>query len=106
MSHWFPRISPRLHERRLAEEQKDRLTRMFAALSETNEAIMRAQTRAELFRLVCEAAVHGGRFVTAAIGLAEQGSDFLRIVARAGIGTQMLEAVKLAITTAVPEGRE
>jgi len=33
---------------------------MFAALSETNEAIMRARTRAELFHLVCGAAVHGG----------------------------------------------
>ncbi len=57
---------------------------MFAALSATNEAIMRAQTRAELFRLVCEAAVHGGKFTTTLIGLAEPGDDFLRVVATAG----------------------
>ena len=42
----------RADDRRLAEEQKERLIRMFAALSETNEAMMRAQTRAELFHLV------------------------------------------------------
>jgi hypothetical protein len=38
------------------EEVKDHLTRLFAALSATNEAIMRAKTRPELFNRVCEAA--------------------------------------------------
>ena len=91
-------------ERCAAEEQRERLTRMFAALSETNEAIMRAQTRAELFRLACAAAVHGGRFVSAAIGLAQPGADYLRIVATAGPAARAPETVKLAITTNVPEG--
>ena len=34
---------------------------MFAALSATNEAIMRAKSRDELFDMVCEATVNGGR---------------------------------------------
>ena len=45
----------RADEKARTEEQKERLTRMFAALSATNEAIVRAKTRAELFELVCQA---------------------------------------------------
>ena len=47
----------RADERRLADQQRERLTRMYTALSATNEAIMRARTREELFERVCEAAV-------------------------------------------------
>src|SRR5258707_3713366 len=43
----------RADEKAKAEKQKDRLTGMFEALSATNEAIMRAKTRAQLFELVC-----------------------------------------------------
>jgi diguanylate cyclase (GGDEF)-like protein len=91
--------------RRAADEQRDRLTRMFAALSATNEAIMRARTRAELFQLVCEAAVHGGQFASTIIALTEPGSDFLRLVAAAGPKADMQRSVKIAITDAYPEGR-
>ena len=47
----------RAGEKARADAQKERLSRMFAALSATNEAIMRARSRTELFELVCEAAV-------------------------------------------------
>jgi GAF domain-containing protein len=43
------------------------LARMFAALSATNEAILRTRSREELFQRVCDAAVHGGKFVTARV---------------------------------------
>ncbi|HYA73386.1 MAG TPA: GAF domain-containing protein, partial [Roseiarcus sp.] len=95
----------RADERRLADEQKERLTRMFAALSATNEAIMRALTRAELFRLVCEAAVQGGRFTSTIIALVEPGSDFLRIAATAGPNAELSKTLRLATTPAYPEGR-
>ena len=71
----------RADDKARAESQKERLTRMFASLSATNEAIMRAKSRAELFELVCEAAANGGRFTSATIALADPGSDLLRIVA-------------------------
>ena len=54
---------------------------MFAALGATNEAIMRASSREQLFEMVCEASVHGAKFGSATITLAEPGSDFLRVVA-------------------------
>ena len=94
----------RAEERRLASEQKERLSRMFAALSATNEAIMRSGTRAELFDLVCQAAAHGGQFASTIIALSEEGSDFLRVVAWAGPKADMQKSVRLAITDAYPEG--
>lgn len=87
------------------EEEKDRLTRMISALSATNEAILRAETREKLFELVCDAAVLGGKFTATTIALAEAGSDFLRIVAVTGPGAEVSRTAKLAITAALPEGR-
>ena len=49
---------------------------MFAALSATNEAIMRAKSRDELFDLVCQAAAQGGKFTSINIALAGPGSDY------------------------------
>jgi len=87
------------------EEEKDRLTRMISALSATNEAILRAETREKLFELVCAAAVLGGNFTATTIALAEAGSDFLRIVAVTGPSAEVSRTVRVAITTAHPEGR-
>ena len=74
----------RADEKARTESQKERLTRMFAALSRTNEAIMRAKSRTELFDLVCEAAADGGRFTSTTIALKDSTSDLLRIVAASG----------------------
>src|SRR3984893_19549234 len=68
-------------EQKATEDRLLRLTRMFAALNATNEAILRAKSRDELFELVCEAAVTGGRFTSTTIGLADADSDFFRLVA-------------------------
>jgi diguanylate cyclase (GGDEF)-like protein len=95
----------RADERRLAGEQKESLTRMFAALSATNEAIIRASSRDELFDLVCRAAVHGGRFASTIIALREPESDFLRVVAWAGPTGEKQKSVRIAVKDSYPEGR-
>jgi diguanylate cyclase (GGDEF)-like protein len=95
----------RADDRRQADEQKERLARMFAALSATNEAIMRAATRQELFHLVCEAAVTGGRFNSTVVGLVAPGEDFLRIVATAGPNAEYAKSLRVAINAGLPEGR-
>ncbi len=89
----------------VSEEEKDRITCMVSALSATNEAILRAETREKLFELVCDAAVLGGRFTATTIALAETGSDFLRTVAATGPSAAFSRTVKVAITAAHPEGR-
>src|SRR4030081_3342814 len=65
----------RAGEQARADRQKERLSRMFAALSATNEAIMRAKSRTEMFELVCQAASAGGKFTSTTIALAKSGSD-------------------------------
>jgi diguanylate cyclase (GGDEF)-like protein len=95
----------RLDEKARAEEQKDRLARMFAALSATNEAIMRAKSRSELFELVCEAAAGGGKFTSTSIGMVRPGKEFLDIVASAGPTAQLTRKVKLSVKEDHPEGR-
>ncbi|CAN7507486.1 GAF domain-containing protein [Bradyrhizobium sp. LjRoot220] len=88
-----------------ADEQKDRLTRMFAALSATNEAIMRARSRTEMFDLVCAAAAQGGRFNSTSILLVGPDSDFFNLVAAAGPTADNARRLKVSISEAVPEGR-
>ena len=78
----------RASEKAKADAQKERLTRMLSALSTTNEAIVRATSRAELFELVCEAAAKGGRFNSTSILLARSDSDFLDTVAVGGADRQ------------------
>jgi diguanylate cyclase (GGDEF)-like protein len=95
----------RADDRARAEAQKERLTRMFAALSATNEAIMRAKSRTELFDLVCKAASTGGKFTSTTIALAQEGSDQLAIGAAAGPSAAMTLDVRLSIDPDRPEGR-
>ena len=95
----------RAAEKARADEQKERLTRMFAALSATNEAIMRAKSRSELFALVCEAAVVGGNFTSTAVALERPGSEFLESVAAAGPDRERAIRVQLSTDAARPEGQ-
>ncbi|MBR0696898.1 GAF domain-containing protein [Bradyrhizobium lablabi] len=95
----------RADEKARADQQKERLSRMFAALSATNEAIMRARSRTELYRLVCEAAANGGKFTSTTIALVHPGSDYLSIVATAGPAAEGARQVRLSTNAAHPEGR-
>lgn len=56
---------------------------MFAALSATNEAVLRAHTEEELHQRVCDAAVLGGKFLGAAM-FAAKSDGLLHCVALAG----------------------
>lgn len=95
----------RAAERRVAEQQIQRSARMFAALSATNEAIMRAETRAELFNRVCEASVLVGDFASTLIALVEPDSVLLKIAAIAGPGRESVADIKLSALPHLPEGQ-
>jgi len=95
----------RAGEKARADAQKERLSRMFAALSATNEAIMRAKSRIEMFELVCEAAAIGGRFNSTSIALEKPGSDYLEMAAVAGPTAATARQLKVSASEALPEGR-
>jgi diguanylate cyclase (GGDEF)-like protein len=88
-----------------ADELKERLARMLSALSATNEAIMRAKSRAEMFELVCESVSKGAKFTSTCIALARPGSDYLDMVAVAGPSAENTRKVRLSSNADHPEGR-
>src|SRR5262249_22587772 len=61
------------------------LSWMFAALSTTNEAILRARSEAELYQRVCDGTVSGGAFLGSTAYLVNDGG-LLHRVAVAGAG--------------------
>jgi diguanylate cyclase (GGDEF)-like protein len=67
-----------------AGQEPSCLVKMFAALSATNEAILRINSPEKLFQQVCEAAMQSGSFIAAAIVVREAGTDTLKVVAGAG----------------------
>lgn len=91
--------------RRDAEREQERLNRMYVALSATNEAIMRGQTRDELFDRVCDAAVLGGKFTSTTIALAQPGSEFLQIVTSRGRNADLVRTTRFSISASHPQGR-
>jgi PAS domain S-box-containing protein len=98
-------ISRDVTQRKLRELAAQRFARMFAALSDTNEAIMRVSSPEDLFQRVCEAAVHGGRLLAASICIPSEHSADARIIAVAGAGAEKLRGVRLSIDQSTPEGR-
>jgi diguanylate cyclase (GGDEF)-like protein len=78
---------------------------MFAALSATNEAIVRAKSRAELFELVCRAVAKGGKFLSTSIALASPGSDDLELAAVAGPMAARMRTIRLSTDAEREEGR-
>ena len=87
------------------EANRIRLTRMFAALSATNEAIMRATTRDELFAMVCAASVEGAKFTSATILLAEAQGDRLVIAGSAGPNEGYIRELSFSSDSDLPQGQ-
>jgi diguanylate cyclase (GGDEF)-like protein len=84
--------------------EQERITCMISALSETNEAILHAETRTKLFQLVCEAAVLGGKFLGVAIAMADPDRTSLRFVAVDGPGEKTLHDASRTISLEGPGG--
>jgi GAF domain-containing protein len=80
-----------------------RLGRMLAALSAINEAIMRVESPDELFGCVCDAAVLGGEFTTAAVWVPKDG--FTTAAAARGKGAEMLVKGRMSLHPELAEGR-
>jgi len=98
-------IARRPAEKKRTELAAQRVARMFAALSDTNEAIMRVASPEDLYQRVCEAAVHGGKLLAATLCVPRENSMDAQIVAVAGEGAEHLRNVRLSIDAAIPEGR-
>jgi diguanylate cyclase (GGDEF)-like protein len=98
-------IFDRDQQRAKAERANRRLTDMFAALSATNTAILRASDRQEMFQLVCDAVAGAGKSLgSAAIFLKVTGSDLLELTAAAGHGLDGIEKMEISVDPNHPRG--
>jgi GAF domain-containing protein len=90
---------------RLSVQSLQRLTKMFAALSAINEAILRTKSADELYQQVCQAALSGGNLLGTAILLREGGTEQLKFVAGAGEGIERLRTVDISVAADAPTGQ-
>ncbi|MDD5299992.1 MAG: PAS domain S-box protein [Gallionella sp.] len=92
--------------RRKANEAKiQRLTQLYAALSQCNQAIVRCTDEAELFPQICRDAVQFGGMKMAWIGLLDPGAQTIKQVASFGDGAGQLQGLEIPVDADSPFGR-
>lgn len=78
---------------------------MYSVLSATNEALLFAKTPAELFQRVCDAAVDGHHFLTAAVTTPDADTARLRVEAASGIAATQLRESRISVDASTAEGQ-
>jgi hypothetical protein len=73
-------------ERNAAMERAQRVSRLYSALSQCNQAIVRSHTEAELFERICCDVVSYGGMQMAWIGLIDREHDRITVAASYGGG--------------------
>ena len=92
-------------ERRAAEGKVQRITKLYKALSQVNQAIIHMETEETLFPLVCRMAVDLGGMVLATIRQLNPEANLLESVESYGNGADYLKNITISASDAVPEGR-
>ncbi len=93
-------------ERRAAEAKIQRLTQLYAALSQCNQAIVRCKSEEELFPTICRDAVKFGGMKMAWIGLIEPVTRMIRSAANFGDGAdEYLQGMEISVDPDSPLGR-
>ena len=82
-------------ERKLAETQIERMTRLYQALIGVGEAIVRASTPGELFREICRVLVESGCFKMAWMGWRDVASPQILVVGSHGDHTGYLDGIRV-----------
>ena len=91
-----------IYERHKAELNLQRLNRLYAVLSETNQTIVKISDRNSLFRDFCRIAVEYGGFILAWIGLVDGQNNEVKIAAASG-ATEYLKDIRIS-SDKEPEG--
>jgi len=91
--------------RESAEAQLQRLNRLYAALSDCNQAIVRCADEAALFAQICRTVVTHGGMKTAWIGLLQPSQRLVRPIASYGDGVEYLKDIHVTADVDEPSGR-
>jgi len=84
------------------EARIQRLTQLYAALSQCNQAIVRCADEEELFPQICRDAVQFGEFNMVWVGLLDEADHLVKPVASYGEGTEYLENIRIPVDAASP----
>ncbi|MBI1173943.1 MAG: EAL domain-containing protein [Sideroxydans sp.] len=90
---------------KLAETKVQRMTRLYAALSQCNQAIVRCANVEELFPQICRDAVSFGGMQMAWIGMLDPASGLVKPVASSGSGTEYLDGITISADGNHPSGQ-
>ncbi|MFC5526168.1 EAL domain-containing protein [Rhodanobacter ginsengisoli] len=83
--------------RKQAEEALQRMTRLYAALSQCNQAIVRCSSEAELYPQICRDVVEFGGMRMAWIGMIDESTGVMRPVASSGEQGDYLDAFEMPL---------
>jgi len=98
-------LSRDITPRKQAEQKLARLTKLYAALSQCNQAIVRCTDKEQLFPQICKDVVDFGGMKMAWIGIWDESSKLVRPVASYGDGTEYLEGIVISSDANGPKGR-
>ncbi|MBE0623481.1 MAG: PAS domain S-box protein [Burkholderiales bacterium] len=102
---YFTGIIRDITERKAAEARIQRLTNLYAALSECNQAIVRAADEEQLFQTICRIAVWFGGMRMAWIGIVDPDTRMVRRVASFGdCADEYLRGVEISVDADSPFG--
>lgn len=94
-----------ISERKAAEAKVQRLTQLYAALSQCNQVIVRCTSEEKLFPAICRDAVEFGGMKMAWIGLIDATGSSVTPVASFGAGTEYLEGIDISLAADTDTGR-
>ena len=97
-------LSHDITDRKQAELKVERLSKLYASLSQCNQAIVRCQNESELFPVLCRDVIHFGGMKMAWIGVVND-QGHIEPVASYGVGTEYLENVEVSVDASLPQGQ-
>ncbi|TAN55038.1 MAG: PAS domain S-box protein, partial [Magnetospirillum sp.] len=94
-----------MREHKAAEAQITHLKDVYAALSQTNQSIVRCRKRQDLFDSIVNIAVDFGHFRMAWVGLVDDATGVVQPVAWAGEGADYLDGLDISTDSDSPYGQ-
>ena len=94
-----------ISKQKAADDALERMTRLYAALSQCSGAIVRCGSEEELFPQICRAAVEFGGMRMVWIGKIDKTMRVLRCVSSFGPGEEFVQPVVIPVDSGGPESR-
>jgi len=91
-------------ERKTVEGKLQRMTQLYAALSQCNQAIVRCSSEHELFPQICRDAVQFGGLKMAWVGIVDVTSGLVKPMASFGTGVDYFEGIEINTAEDSPTG--